>query len=137
MDQVFVARAKQLRNARELIEHDSAFASATALLAVHSGIALNDALLTIWCGTPTKGENHSDAVRVTKSECRTRKLDDRGVRHLESLIRSKSAISYGDEVVTYEKAAALAETAKRFESWIFSICKELARWEQQQSALRA
>ena len=45
MNDVFVARARQLRSARELVQDESSFASATALLAVHSGIALNDALL--------------------------------------------------------------------------------------------
>jgi hypothetical protein len=134
MIQVFVARARQLRTARELIEEEAAFASATALLSVHSGIALNDALLTAWRGKPVKGEDHREAVRATEAECKTRKLTPAGVKHLNALIRSKSEVSYGDQVVTHEKAEALAESARRFEAWTFKNCKELALWEQRQSA---
>jgi hypothetical protein len=117
-----------------LIEEEAAFASATALLSVHSGIALNDALLTAWRGKPVKGEDHREAVRATEAECKTRKLTPAGVKHLNALIRSKSEVSYGDQVVTHEKAEALAESARRFEAWTFKNCKELALWEQRQSA---
>jgi hypothetical protein len=134
MNQVFVARARQLRTARELIVEEVAFASATALLSVHSAIALNDALLTVWRGKPLKGEDHRGAVRATEAECKARKLATAGVRHLGDLVRSKSEVSYGDKVVTHEKAEALAEAAKRFEAWTFKNCKEIAIWEQQQSA---
>jgi len=134
MNQVFVARARQLRTARELIEEEVAFAAATALLSVYSGIALNDALLTVWRGKPLKGEDHREAVRATEAECKARKLAPAGVRHLDALVRSKSEVSYGDKVVTHEKAEALAEAAKRFEAWTFKNCKEIAIWEQQQSA---
>ena len=135
MNQVFVARARQLRTARELIEEEVAFAAATALLAVHSGITLNDALLTVWRGKPLKGEDHRQAVRATKALCKARNLAPAGVKHLDALVRCKSAISYGDTVVTHEKAEALAQAAKRFEAWTFKNCKEIAIWEQQQSVL--
>jgi len=134
MNQVFVATARQLRTARELIEEEVAFAAATALLSVYSGIALNDALLTVWRGKPLKGEDHREAVRATEAECKARKLAPAGVRRLDALVRSKSEVSYGDKVVTHEKAEALAEAAKRFEAWTFKNCKEIAIWEQQQSA---
>ncbi len=134
MNQVFVARARQLRTARELIVEEAAFASATALLSVHSAIALNDALLTIWRGKPRKGEDHREAVRATEAECKARKLATAGVRHLDALVRSKTEVSYGDKVVTHERAEALAEAAKRFETWTFKNCKEIAIWEQQQPA---
>jgi hypothetical protein len=134
MKDVFLQRARQLRSARELIEEERLFASATALLSVHSAIALNDALLSIWRGRAVKSEDHREATRATQSECRIRKLDSAGVRHLEALIQNKSQISYGDAPVTYEKAMALALSARRFEAWTFKTCKELAQWEQRQPA---
>jgi hypothetical protein len=137
MNDVFVARARQLRSARELFREESAFASATALLSVHSGIALNDALLTVWSGKPLKGEDHRAAVRATEAQCKTRKVDAAGVRHLAALIHSKAAVSYGDEAVSHQKAEALALAAARFEAWTFKNCKEIAQWEQRQSALVA
>jgi hypothetical protein len=132
MNDVFAARARQLRSARQLVEEEIAFASATALLSVHSGIALNDALLSVWRGKTLKSEDHRAAVRATEAECKARKLDTSGIRHLDTLIRSKSSISYGDEPVTQEKAKALAVTASRFEAWTFKTCKEIAQWERQQ-----
>ena len=132
MNGVFLARAKQLRSARELVEDDAGYASATALLAVHTGIALNDALLLVWSGKPLKGKDHRASVRATEAQCRLRKLQADGVRHLSTLVQNKSAVSYGDEPVTQKQALALAEAAKRFEAWTFKNCKELVLWDQQQ-----
>ena len=130
MNDVFITRAKQLRTARELIQEDRSFASATALLAIHQGIALNDALLLIWNGAPTKGKDHQASVRATEAQCRSRRLPPEGIRHLATLIRNKSAVSYGDEPVSHKQALALADAARRFEAWTLKNCKELVPWDR-------
>lgn len=133
-DDVFVGRAKQLRFVRDLVEPDASCSSATALLAVHSAIALNDALLTIWHGRRQRGQDHLEAARETDRQCRKRGLNRSGVRHLTSLLSQKTAVSYGDTRVSHEAAQALAETSRRFETWTFQTCKELATWDRQQPA---
>ncbi len=133
MNAVFISRARQLRSARELLEEERFYSSATALLAVLSAIALNDALLSVWLGPSPKRRRHSAAVKATRDVCLERKVDTGGLKHLADLINNKSAVSYGNQEVTSEKAAALALAARRFEAWMYKICKELAQWEQQPS----
>jgi hypothetical protein len=130
MNDVFVARASELRSARELVQDEASYASATALLAVHSAISLNDALLALWNGKPIKSDDHQSSVRATESQCRQRKVKPDGVRHLARLIGSKSAVAYGDKPVTHVQALALAEAASRFEAWAYKNCEELATWKQ-------
>jgi len=124
---VFVGRAKQLRIARELVKDDADYSSATALLAVHSAISLNDALLVQWTGKWTQGKSHQEAVNQTERECGRRQIDKAGLKHLRTLVGDKSAISYGDKSTSHSTARSLAESAKRFEAWAFKNCKEIVR----------
>ncbi len=129
--EVFVQPAKQLRTVVDLVEGEASTAYATALLAVHAAIALNDALLSAWIEKPRKGLDHLQPVEETSKQCQRRPLNPSGVNQLRSLIHQKSAISHGDQRVSHEKALALAEASRRFEAWTFSNCKELAQWDRQ------
>lgn len=128
--EVFVARAEQLRLARELVREDADYASATALLAVHSAISLNDALLMQWTGKRSKGTSHQEAVDQTERECGKRRIERNGLKHLRSLVGDKSDISYGEKRVSHSKALVLAEAAGKFEAWAFKNCKEIVPWDR-------
>jgi len=78
-----------------------------------------------------KGLDHLQAVEETSKQCKRRRLNASGVAQLRSLIQQKSAVSYGDQRVSHEKALALAEASRRFQAWTFSNCKELAQWDHQ------
>ncbi len=128
--EIFVARARELRTARDLVKDDAEYSSATALLAVHSALSLNDALLVQWTGKWTKGSSHQDAVNRTDRECNKRRIETTGLKHLRSLISEKSDISYGNKRVSHSTALGLAEAAKRFEAWAFKNCKEIVLWDR-------
>lgn len=108
-----------MANAMRLCAEDcSSYASAVALLAVHSAISYNDALCIRLTGGRPKGEDHKDAVRSIKKACERAKIEPAGLRHLEKLLSAKTDISYGDRAVNTERAQILSTTAERFVRWV-------------------
>lgn len=93
------------------------YKSGVALLAVHSAIAFNDAVLITLTGSPHKGENHLAAIKKTRAACGKNKIADiRGVKHLESLLSKKTEYSYRG-IVDEDTAKGAANHAERFASW--------------------
>lgn len=120
-------RATQFSEARNLCKDDlKTFASAVALLAVHSAISYSDAVILGLGGKRPKSENHRDAITELKRVCTHKKIDYRqGIRQFEKLLGSKSDISYGSDVITNEKVIALCTAAERFEAWSEKTIKTL------------
>lgn len=88
-----------------------AYASAAALLAVHSAIAYNDALLIGLGSSRPRGENHSEAITALKRACSRAKIEHRGLAQLQRLLSAKTEISYGDKSVEDERVTALCVAA--------------------------
>ena len=115
---VYHERALQLANAMMLCRDDlSAYAAAAALLAVHSAISYNDAILITLTGQRPRGSEHSGAVVAIRKACGTAKVNTQGVEHLSKLLCAKTDVSYGDHRVSNEKAEALCVLAERFQTW--------------------
>lgn len=126
MFEVFFERATQFSAARKLMEGEADYSSPLALLAVHSAISWNDAVLFKLIGGTFKGQDHMDSPRVTEKHCVTRKLNTDGISQLKKLVREKSKISYGDHRITPEAALALSISAERFEKWAVQTLERLA-----------
>ncbi len=124
---VFLHRAKQLESARDLVAGDADYGSAAALLAVHTAIALNDALLLKLTGRRPRLSDHAKAADQTKAACSERKLGHGGVAHLQTLLSKKTLISYGDEITSPELAASLGVASSRFQEWAYSILIKVGR----------
>jgi hypothetical protein len=115
---VYYRRATQLANAMKLCQDDlPAYASAVALLAVHSAISYNDAILIGLGGARARGEDHRQAVAALKRTCTKAGIDLQGVPHLQRLLGAKTDISYGEKQVDNEKVTALYWAAVRFQTW--------------------
>ncbi len=96
IEDVYHRRALQLMNAMQLCRDDlKTYASAAALLAVHSAISYNDALLLKLKGQRHKSEDHKRAVIVIENACRQARLEGRGIKHLAHLLSAKTDVSYG------------------------------------------
>ena len=126
MVEVFLERARHLSAARNLVAGDTDYTAALALLAVHSAISWNDAVLTKFLGHAQKGENHMRAASTLESQCASRKMNSEGIKHLRKLIEAKSRISYGDQRTTPEAALSLSVSAERFERWAIRILGSFA-----------
>jgi hypothetical protein len=124
MEDIFLGRAKQLADARDLVRDDENYASATALLSIHTAIALNDALLLRLTGKLFMGADHMSAVQETAKRCRTKRLDGSGVAQLKALISAKTSVSYAAETVTFINAFKLSVASRRFETWVYDRLKE-------------
>jgi hypothetical protein len=122
---VYYRRATQLADAMKLCQVDpSAYASAAALLAVHSAISYSDALLIGLSGARPRGENHREAITALKRACSGAKIDRQGITHLDRLLSAKTDISYGEKQVDNERIAALCITAERFQVWAERILQK-------------
>jgi hypothetical protein len=116
---VYHRRARQLAGAMKLCQDGmSAYASAAALLAVHSAISYSDALLIGLGGARPRGENHREAISALRLVCTGAKIEPRGIAHLQKLLSAKTDISYGEKPVNEVRIAALCDAATRFETWV-------------------
>jgi hypothetical protein len=123
---VYYRRATQLAGAMKLClcqDDLSAYASAAALLAVHSAISYSDAILIGLGGARPRGNNHQEAVTALKRACSGAKIDHRGITHLQRLVSAKTDISYGEKSVDEERITSLCTSAERFEAGAERILK--------------
>jgi hypothetical protein len=122
---VYHRRATQLADAMKLCRDDlSAYASAAALLAVHSAISYSDAVLIGLGGARPRGENHREAVTALKRVCTWAKVDQNGIKHFQSLVGVKTDISYGEKQNDNERVSKLCITADRFRVWAERILQK-------------
>ena len=123
--EIYTERGVQLSKARSLMESDEDFCSALALVAVHSGIAFNDALLAQFDESAFGNEDHNKAADLTEKECRRRSLNHDGLGQLRKLLKAKRRISYSPERLTQETSKALLVAAERFEAWFYRTMRDL------------
>jgi len=123
-DRVYHDRAFQLANAMELCHDDmTAYCSAVALLAVHSAISYNDAVLIKLTGQRSRSQDHRRAVMEIKKACKKRNIRADGIRHLDKLVGAKTDVAYGDEEVDNQKIEFLYVAAARFQTWAERLLK--------------
>ncbi len=123
---VYRQRGGQLADAMRLCRGDSAYAGATALLAVHSSISYNDAVYLLLTGKRHRHENHKAAVSATKRVCSQLGLAVDGIPHLQKLMGHKTAVAYGDKTINDDLAERLCVSAERFEFWAVNLLKSHA-----------
>ena len=128
MDEIRVrvhhGRALQLADAMNLC-HDGmeTYASAVALLAVHSAISFSDAVLIRLTGQRSKATNHKKAVEAIEKACRKAKIQTDGIKHLQELVSWKTDVSYGDKQVDERTVQFLYVAAGRFQAWAEHLLK--------------
>ena len=95
----------------------SAYASAAALLAVHSAISYSDALLIGLGSKRPRGEDHQEAIAALKRACSGARIQRQGIAHLQKLLGAKTDDSNGEKQVDNERIEALCIAAERFQVW--------------------
>jgi hypothetical protein len=114
----YYRRALQLASAMKLCQDDlSAYASAAALLAVHSAISYSDAILIGLGGKRPRGENHQGAIAALNRACSGARIERQGIAQLQRLLGAKTDVSYGEKLVDEERIEALCVAAERFQAW--------------------
>lgn len=115
---VYRSRALQLAKAMNLC-HDGmeSYASAVALLAVHSAISFSDAVLIRLTGQRSRSKDHRKTIDAITDACKKAKIQTGGVKHLDKLVSAKTDISYGDREVDEQTVNVLYLAAGRFQAW--------------------
>ena len=122
---VYHRRARQLAGAMKLCQDDlAAYASAAVLLAVHSAISYNDAILIGFGGARPRGESHREAIIALKRTCTKAGIDHQGITHFQRLLSAKTDISYGEKQIDDERVTALCMAAERFQTWAERILQK-------------
>ncbi len=124
MVELFIERGDQLSKSRNLMRGSPEYASALALVSIHSAIAFNDALLVKLTGRHTMPTDHSGAAKRTKKECSLKNIPPKNIKNLEELLKAKTRVSYSDEKTTSEIAERLAVSSERFESWVRPLIRQ-------------
>lgn len=117
-------RALQLADAMNLC-HDGmeSYASAVALLAVHSAISFSDAVLIRLTGKRSYSKNHRKAIDAITRACKKAQIEVGGIKHLDKLVSAKTDVSYGDKGVDKQAVNALYVAAGRFQAWAEHVLK--------------
>jgi hypothetical protein len=121
--EVYRRRGQEMAGAMRLCREDSAYTAATALLAIHSASAYNDAIQVKLTGRLRRNSDHKWAVLEARRACLRAGLSDRGLRHLQKLVGFKTDVSYGDKNVEAQLRQELSIDAERFESWALGLLK--------------
>jgi len=102
------------------------FGSAVALLAVHTGIALADAILIAYTGSRSKEQDHRSVLDSLRGLCGSRQTDQAGLTHLDWLIGRKTDFAYGDRRLDMDKDILMATLrAERFVAWAYRYFPEI------------
>lgn len=116
---VYHSRALQITDAMQLCRDDlAAYGSAAALLAVHSAISYNDAILLSLAGRRSKAEDHQQAITATEQACAKARIKQQGgLKHLRILLKVKSDVAYRDRQLEAKTIEGLCVAAERFQTW--------------------
>ena len=122
---VYHGRALQLAKAMKLCWADlPSYAAAAALLAVHSAISYNDALLIKLTGKRPRGRDHKQAVRAIITACEKAAIPGDGIQHLKDLVKAKNEVSYEEVEVDNERVHKLCLLAEQFYGWVEPLLKD-------------
>src|SRR5260370_13342482 len=123
----YVDKADHFLQGMRLIADDFAtYRTGIGLLAIHSAISLNDAILAGVTGERSKAEDHSAAARELERVCGELKIEKTpGVRHFSFLLRRKSDIAYGDQRIDDNDVKSAIDKAERFTNWAYTHFKEV------------
>ena len=116
---VYHTRALQLADAMQLCRDDmDAYGSAAALLAIHSAISYNDAVVLTLLGRRPNTEDHQRAITATEKACAMARVNEKqGVKHLRKLLGAKNDVAYGDRQLEPATIEGLCIAAERFQTW--------------------
>src|SRR5260221_3065158 len=122
----YVDKADHFLHGMRLLAYDlGAYRTSIGLLAIHSAISLNDAILAGVMGQSRKSEDHSIAARELERICGELKIDKMpGVRHFSLLLSRKSEIAYGDQRIDDNDVKSVVDRAERFANWAYTHFKE-------------
>ena len=123
----YVEKADHFLQGMRLLAYDyAAYRSGIGLLAIHSAISLNDAILAGVAGARSKAEDHTSAARELERVCGELKITTTpGLRHFSWLLSRKSHIAYGDQRIDDNDVKAAVDKAERFANWAYTHFKEV------------
>lgn len=122
-------RADSFYQAAQLLDLDVTYGPAVGLLAVHSSIALTDAVLVAEEGARSKEDSHGVAANQLEKLCLARGLDRVGLRYLRDLLSKKTRFSYGEDAVRDDEFKSAKVKMEQYTKWVYGTFPRLAQME--------
>ena len=116
--QRFLAPAQDFLEGMQLLREEEAYRNSSALLGIHAAVSYTDALRVGLDDATLAADNHQLAVTALRTILVAKgDRDDKGLRHLESLLSKKNAIAYGDRRLSGSEFELIFTQAERFAKW--------------------
>lgn len=106
---------------------EAEFLPGVGLLAIHSAVALTDALVIATDGNRPNTENHATAPKQLRAWCDAQKEEPRGLEHLDWLIAKKTPFSYGAKHVKLDELKMAFRKLEQFQEWASHTFPEVVR----------
>lgn len=120
-------RAQSFIEGMRLLSLDLAsYGNGVALLAVHAGISLADAILIACTGRRSNEQDHHSVLQPLRALCGSRNTDQEGLNHLAWIISQKTDFAYGNRRLDPDKEVTMATLrAERFVAWAYRCFPEI------------
>ena len=125
-------KAEHVFQAMRLTGHDiGAFRTGICIMAVHSCILMNDAILVAMTGKRRIFKDHTEASRALERVCKTHGVKSAGgLRHLIWLLERKAKFSYTSDVIDDAEVKLAMDHAEKYFSWAYTTFKGVLRVEE-------
>ena len=122
-------RSDHFYKAMELLADDLAtYSTSVALLAVHSCISLNDAIVVALTGNRSKHQDHLRAADELERLCNAHRVrDHKGIGHFRWLLANKTNIAYGEKRLDPQQVGSAKDRAQKFSAWAYNNFREVLR----------
>src|SRR4029077_11429515 len=129
----YLDKAAHFLGAMKLLAEDvTTYRSSIGLLAIHSAISLNDAIMAGVLGRPRKGDDHGTAAKELEKGCGLLKLENtKGIQHFIWLLGKKTEIAYSEHRLSNSTLQLSVDKAERFSNWAYTYFREVLRVEQE------
>ncbi len=127
--QQYLDKANHFFEGMNLLAEDiPAYRAGVGLLAIHSAISLNDAIVVGIKGARPKYEDHMRAVIELKKVCSLKQIADKnGIEHLAWLLAKKDRVAYSTDTLNDDTAKRAVDKAQRFARWAYNQFKGILR----------
>lgn len=108
----------------------SAYRTGICIMAVHSCILMNDAILVAMTGKQRIFKDHKQSGRELAKVCNIHGVKSGGLRHLSWLLERKTKFSYTSDVIDNAEVKLAMDHAEKFFSWAYTTFKGVLRVEE-------
>jgi hypothetical protein len=125
----FIDKADHFLQGMKLLNLDvPSYRTGIGLLAVHSAISLNDAIVVGLTGKRRSSQDHAKAALDLDKLCSSNKIaDKKGISHFKWLLAQKNLVAYKMDRLDDALVKMAVDKTERFNAWAYNYFEEILR----------